>query len=680
MLDCLPLERRPLLQSSTIQLPVYTFRTNTRGTMNGQQLRERAMVHLNAAMELVEQTEKADYLTALRIVPKLVLLESDPLKYLQCADFNPWAASRSLATYWKRRREIFGGKAFLPMALIGKSALSPEDIEFIKGGSMVILPNDSQGRSVLCVDTRRVDYPAAVRIRSGFYIHQVLSENTNSQALGVVIFVLVRAVRRKDKGPNIRSLILPLFPVKSRSYHIFNCLPYWPSSGILDGFMDRLVRFFQDLLMDRSTRVHASQRHGDIISSMAVHGLHSNGIPTCIGGSWTYENFPLWLANRTLLEQARYSEFNTTAAALPQGGQPLKKRRVESDSDTVQRRFDLKQTMGTLITQLPNSQAYNDARKAAPPETWVHESDLDAFLRLEEFNPDRAARRVLDYWNLRSKFFGPKRFESMHQTGEAALGRKDLAALVTGFAQLLPYDKQNCSILWIDGFRVPGGSSANLDRCLFYMLSLLSENAQSQKEGARLLYRIDPNATDAIPMSTLERLAAALPFKFKAIHLISQSPIPADVTGGVGFGDELYVHIGASKDELFAKFESFGMTKSGLPTCLKGDFNYSRFIQWQELRTRMEWKVPLGLSGRSSLAEFPTLRTFDALPDSEKKERSRRLNVMHCRRKKYRILVETDLLQDQSKELEDEQVLLKEEHSKLKNLLASAMDLVGNSS
>lgn len=460
--------------------------------------------------------------------------------------------------------------------------------------------------------------------------------------------------------------------------------------------MEGLARFFNDLLLQHQTSVHASQRGEELISCMEASGFRKEGLPACIGGSWNYAYFSQWLADRIRLERDRYKLFYPASASTsnpapssdPEEDHPLKKRRIHYsptnnsiNNDTgqgMQGSRDQTQELGQLVEQLPNANAFKDARRSAPPEIWTFESNLEAFLRVENFDSQQAAKRVAQYWSLRAKYFGPKRFEPLHQTGEAALRRKDLSILITGFITLLPNDADGCAVLWIDGSRLPEGSvDANRDRCLFYMFSLLAETEQSQKKGAVLLYRMDDSSTVSnIPSDVLEQLASSLPIRFKAVHLVSQRPISSDITASMSFGNHLYIHIGTSKEELSHKLETFGLRKENLPRYLNGDWGYSKFIQWQELRTRMEWRVPLGLSGReASLARFPTLRPFDALPDAEREERSRRLNVMHCRRKKYRILVETDLLREQAKELEDEQEELQKENKKLQELLLKAIAL-----
>jgi hypothetical protein len=118
-----------------------------------------AFTLLDEAIAMMESYEKEEYLMALEVAPRLVLLESDPARFLRYTNFNVAAAAQTLVLYWKRQREVFGGQAFLPLTLTGNGALSSKDIEFIKTGSVVFLPNDADGRTVVCVDgSRRLDH------------------------------------------------------------------------------------------------------------------------------------------------------------------------------------------------------------------------------------------------------------------------------------------------------------------------------------------------------------------------------------------------------------------------------------------------------------------------------------------------------------------------------------------
>ncbi len=83
------------------------------------------------------------------------------------------------------------------------------------------------------------------------------------------------------------------------------------------------------------------------------------------------------------------------------------------------------------IDQLPQDEkaSYIEALENAPAQVWEEESNLDAFLRVEDFHAFFAAKRICKYWQLRSDTFGPNRFESLYQTGEDALGTRELHVL-----------------------------------------------------------------------------------------------------------------------------------------------------------------------------------------------------------------------------------------------------------
>jgi len=103
-------------------------------------------------MEAIPMLEKVDYLTALRLAPYLILHESDPTRFLVYHGYDPQQAAQGLVRYWKNRREIFGERAFLPMTITGDGALTQEDIDFHKCGTLVISGQDGHGCPVLIFD------------------------------------------------------------------------------------------------------------------------------------------------------------------------------------------------------------------------------------------------------------------------------------------------------------------------------------------------------------------------------------------------------------------------------------------------------------------------------------------------------------------------------------------------
>jgi hypothetical protein len=239
---------------------------------------------------------------------------------------------------------------------------------------------------------------------------------------------------------------------------------------------------------------------------------------------------------------------------------------------------------------------------------------------------------------------------------------------------LLPKDAQSCPVLSIDGTCLEKRRNwvKSRDRCIFYMFSLLAEDEMSQREGAVLLYKMDSPPFHSVDLAFLERLATSLPLHFKAVHLLSHEPISFSVESQISFGDKTYVHVRSSKDELASQLEGFGMNKAGLPTYLNGKWRLAKYIQWQEFRTRMEFKIPLCFGGRDQSKiydDFPAITSHSLLLENKKAERSRRLNVVHCRQKRDQKRVESDALEEEYTELRGQHEELLEESRRLEDLV-----------
>ena len=210
------------------------------------------------------------------------------------------------------------------------------------------------------------------------------------------------------------------------------------------------------------------------------------------------------------------------------------------------------------------SSAFFDAKQKTEKKVWQEESNPSLFLRIDGHDVSRASRRFAAYWQLRLKLFGSKKFHmSLYQTGEDALGRKDLSILGSGFVQLLPDDSKGRSVIWIDSSRLPeGGVAASRDRCLFYMTSLLCENELSLTEGAVLIFNIHHPTLERLDTRLIKKLAETLPLRFKAIHLISPKSIPENVRSNLNFAvEKTHEYIAKSKDEVRLALQSFGVRK-----------------------------------------------------------------------------------------------------------------------
>jgi hypothetical protein len=140
-------------------------------------------------------------------------------------------------------------------------------------------------------------------------------------------------------------------------------------------------------------------------------------------------------------------------------------------------------------------QGYLEALERAPLLV-ERESDAIRFLRCEEYDAWAAARRLVAYWEVRKKFFGPERaFLPMTQTGAMA---EDMVYLEKGFNTMLPDDDHGRPVVCWD--RVSSAAAviprASVLRCGFYLLHVLSEQERAQKGGyvSMINYRVSRTA------------------------------------------------------------------------------------------------------------------------------------------------------------------------------------------
>ena len=682
-----------------------------------------SLTQLDECIERMPVQQTQAYLYAVRHVPHLVMTESDPVRFLRFFDFDADAAAKRLVLYWNRRVEVFGDRAIRPMTMTSDGALSEDAKELFLTGTLVLLPEDNEGCSVLCFDpSRRLIHSPVARQQASFYMSQIVAENEVSQTKGLVVIAIAIDPKHDEIQQKCTRLFLKTNAIKIKAIHAFN--PDTQTRGMLfqEGFVPFMMRAVAVLLLqDAPLRVHTAASKQEILADMKAFGISRQGLPRCLGGSWSYRQVGEWLNERIRLERRRHllpmDPFNAPAATGDDEEQQLREqqqvvedviddRKMPATVDSINEQSidgenelevkdvlqNYRQFMHKAIEQVPASEKLNflEATQNAPDEIKENECNADLFLITEELNCWLAAKRLARYWGLRAETFETDLYKKLDLTGDGALRRMDLALIETGFAQLLPYDTCARSVLWIESSRVSSVTSgfgshpdeARIKRCLFYMVSLLAENEKTQEEGAVLVILLEEDSRfQRTIITSLNHLASCLPVLFKRVHLLSLEPIDdkEDTKYQIDFGDSVHLHVSSSISELSNRLLSFGLELSGLPKRFGGQWGLEKFLQWKELRTRCEWGIPLGLaSAQGDISGLPAINPNSNLTEIERTERKRRLNVIHTRRKRDRIRVEQDVLEESVADLMSEKTRLLEENRRLENLAQSALKITGS--
>jgi hypothetical protein len=676
---------------------------------------------LTEALSGLPDDEKVAYREAMRKAPCVVKTESEPLKYLRFEKFNAWAAACRLALYWKYRVQYFGDKAFLPLTQNKGGALWEEDLQTLAVGSFFFLPTDSKGRPVLCCDPSKCPEGTSdvSRIRVAMYFFTILCyEYPAAMTEGCLFLFFARdRMMGPSNGDNITRRVIDIvfdaFPVGRCEAHVICCPSSTASAQLFTKFMlPALIRAIGRLLSHDQSKFHVGDTAEELRHTLAACGLSGTGLEAAVNGGISNHDFAEWMKSRKLLELPRcdHADQVQQTQALrqqkpPNLPLPPNASKLAAPGTTTNPTNDPSVTRVVVHDGMPHGvtsaiasfpafekMSYLEALEKVP-DLVGKESDPVKFLRFENSDPLAAARRLVSYWRIRCETFRDRAFLPMDQTGEGALDRRDLAVLNSAFLTQLPNDSSGCSVICCDGSRLEKcpPHSAQL-RIFFYLWSMVLLNDLSLTNGYCLLFTMpDPPLEQAL-IDSLGVITLMWPARLKCFHLLCCcrsgtndlsrcKTVAKDITNLLGPSGEgkVKVHVCESRSRFASKLSDHGLSKDGLPKAFGGGWGLEEFLQWQELRIRNEWSLPisaaLGEVAESYCIPVPASQKVPILAD-EKAERSRRLTVLYSRRMRYRTQIRMQALEDQCSELRSERTRLLREGHELEELVQRATTIV----
>jgi hypothetical protein len=272
---------------------------------------------LEQALCVIPAEDKQAYLQACRIVPHLIETESNPVLFLRRDEYDVRAAAQRLVAYWALRKKLFGERAFLPvMDLSGNGALGPDALELLQTGIHAVLPNDRQGRSVICFDREQGEgaNPSLLEVNSegviplllqvSFFNISIVAQNCRSQTIGIVFLVRMRkraiAAQANKRGiPNHMNFqrmaqgIETALPIRLHSTHIAACVPASSTftKTIILAMLQRISAWGAFANQNRSPVLHFDASIDKICQRLQSYEFLKEGVPVKLGGSWTYDEY-----------------------------------------------------------------------------------------------------------------------------------------------------------------------------------------------------------------------------------------------------------------------------------------------------------------------------------------------------------------------------------------------------
>lgn len=231
------------------------------------------------------------------------------------------------------------------------------------------------------------------------------------------------------------------------------------------------------------------------------------------------------------------------------------------------------------------------------PELVASDKHRLPFLRSDDFHAARAARRMVNYWNLRVDTFGADAFNdiTIH-----SLENEGLRELETGFWCLLSgTDAYGRALISFTPKRlsVPGLSFNGQRKALWYVIHAAIEDEEIRKNGMVLVVFLSDVTPEDIKFSwpiASKHIYPSLfsaPANVRAIHACNPPGIwfeySVQAANAESMGKDMrkrrVIHMG-TREQVIAELEQCGISLDQIPVEMGGNFDYESVRSWIDMR------------------------------------------------------------------------------------------------
>jgi hypothetical protein len=161
---------------------------------------------------------------------------------------------------------------------------------------------------VVCYDGSRLDpnvedLDGMKRLRCLFYTMSVVLEKRRACVDGFVCIEIASELSFAQSKGRFFELAEKVLPVHLKALHLVNSPP---TTVVEKTFFGTIVPATLKLLGATGymrAHVHTGKSKEEILEKLKACGFFSEGLPECVGGTWTYENFSNWQTERRRFEE-----------------------------------------------------------------------------------------------------------------------------------------------------------------------------------------------------------------------------------------------------------------------------------------------------------------------------------------------------------------------------------------
>ncbi|CAJ1960048.1 unnamed protein product [Cylindrotheca closterium] len=322
----------------------------------------------------------------------------------------------------------------------------------------------------------------------------------------------------------------------------------------------------------------------------------------------------------------------------------------DEDPQMLQAKLD---ELDAAIKAIPQKAAYD--RALAASESYVNDRSFRLkFLRADRLDPQRAGRRMVNFFDYKKELFGPEKLVKSIVMDD--LNYDDMAVIQNGHMQFLPERDMAGRIIFCNIQSLQRcASDTNLLRAVYYMLMTQADDEDSQKKGVvGVLYNFSLMAErlDHAKIIQSVRLRNCLPIRFVAMHYCFNHPSFVDFINceRSAFDEHTRARCRAhqvSATDFHSELVSFGIASRSIPASLIGGLKSKSHQDWIYMRRKVE-----GNQKVSSITIPPTVvatgpaRTAAVQP---KKNAVKSTDLSTCRKGQPNVIENIDTSSDSEK-------------------------------
>lgn len=257
------------------------------------------------------------------------------------------------------------------------------------------------------------------------------------------------------------------------------------------------------------------------------------------------------------------------------------------------------------------------------------ETPVELFLEVPKSEPLKSAKRFVRYWSNRISTFGNEAAFLPLRLWQGCMSKESIKLIRSSWVMLLPNDRESRPVAFLnfssrDCLPSEQVTLVDRERCLFYVLQVLSSQVESRNKGCVWIILVDSSFHEANSLLLwLDRVLSSFPLHIAEIHIL-----PIDDTAdqpeffekfipytlklllsckAKGFAPEeyLYVHEEHIVDSFSSSLDTRGIARENIPRIIGGFWTQQQQLAVVDRWIEAEQRFELLNTGDTREFEFP---------------------------------------------------------------------------